>query len=199
MLRSFIGKQKHFLTYYIIWAPYILIYVLTNRFPILEPKQLPLTWLDQQIPFLPFMIPIYVSYLVYAFVVIARSREDREVNEIFYITHVQLLISLLFFITYPVTFPRESYYDGDAVTQLFYRFWLWFDAPNNCFPSLHTANCSLAIHYSLNKPHRILFVGWGLLIIIGTLVCKQHYIVDVLGGFVVYWLSVRIARHYLLK
>ena len=107
-----VRKQRYFLAYYLIWAPYILMYVLTNRFPLFDPVRLPLTRLDQAIPFLPFMIPIYVSYLVYAFIVIARSRDDQQVTEIFYITHIQLLICLCFFIFYPVTYPRDDFYYG---------------------------------------------------------------------------------------
>lgn len=194
MPRLFVRKQKQFLSYYLIWTPYILTYVLTNRFPVREPVQLPVTWLDEAIPFLPFMIPVYVSYLVYAFIVIARSREDHEVNEIFHITHVQLLTCLVFFLSFPVTFPRDLYYFSDPLTSLFNRFWIWFDAPNNCFPSLHTANCCLAIHYSLDKKHRWLFVTWGLLIIAGTLTCKQHYVIDILAGMLVYVFSLKVSE-----
>lgn len=189
-----VRKQRYFLSYYLIWAPYILTYVLTNRFPLFEPVRLPLTAFDRAIPFLPFMIPIYVSYLVYAFIVIARSRDDRQVTEIFWITHIQLAISLCFFVFYPVTYPRDDFYYGGPVASIFNQFWIWFDAPNNCFPSLHTANCCLAIHYSWDKEKRLLYSAWGLLIIVGTLTCKQHYVVDILAGIVVYGLSIALAR-----
>jgi membrane-associated phospholipid phosphatase len=189
-----IRKQKYFLSYYLIWAPYILTYVLTNRFPLFKPVQFPLTELDKAIPFLPFMIPIYVSYLVYAFIVVARSRNDQQVTEIFYITHIQLFICLCFFILYPVTYPREGFYYANSITNLFNQFWIWFDAPNNCFPSVHTANCCLAIHYSQDKSKRWLYTMWGILIIVGTLTCKQHYLIDVLAGILVYWISITLAK-----
>lgn len=194
-----IRKQKHFLVYYLIWAPYILAYVLTNRFPLFNPVQLSLTKLDKAIPFLPFMIFIYVSYLVYAFIVIARSKDDQQVTEIFYITHIQLFICLCFFILYPVTYPRETFYYANPITHLFNQFWIWFDAPNNCFPSLHTANCCLAIHFSQDKEKRWIYTAWGMLIIFSTLTCKQHYIVDILAGIFVYLISITLAKAWKIR
>jgi membrane-associated phospholipid phosphatase len=191
-----IRKQKHFLAYYLIWSPYILTYVLSNRFPLFNPVQLPLTALDKAIPFLPFMIPIYVSYLVYAFICVARLRDDQQLTDVFYITHIQLFICLCFFILYPVTYPRNGFYYNNSVTHIFHQFWIWFDAPNNCFPSLHTANCCLAIHYSQNKENCWLYTAWGVLIIAGTLTCKQHYIIDVVAGMLVYWISIVLAKRW---
>ncbi|HOC59832.1 MAG TPA: phosphatase PAP2 family protein [Smithellaceae bacterium] len=184
-----IRKQKYFLAYYLIWLPYSLAYLLTNRFPLFTPVELPLTALDRAIPFLPFLIPVYVSYLLYAPLVVSRSQNDREVTELFYLSHLQLGICLCFFLLFPVTYPRESFYYANGWTHLFNQFWTWLDAPNNCFPSLHTANCCLTIHYSQNKENRVLYTLWGLLIIAGTLVCKQHYFIDVLAGILVYGIA----------
>ncbi|MFH1154516.1 MAG: phosphatase PAP2 family protein [Pseudomonadota bacterium] len=191
-----IRKQKHFLSYYVLWLPFIAIYQVTNRFHIVEPKTLPLTWIDTAIPFIPWTIPIYVSYLVYTFVVVARSSDDNELRIIFFLTHLQLVLSALFFILFPVTFPREQFYYTDPVTSLFNSFWLMFDAPANCFPSLHTILCLTAIRHSLGKPASWLYVSWGILIIISTLTCKQHYMVDLVAGAGIYLISVRLFTTY---
>jgi len=193
-----IKKQKHFINYYFIWAPYILTYQLTNRHLFFSPRQFDLTRLDRAIPFAPFLLPIYVSYLVYAFVAVARSKDDRELNELFYVTHFQLFICALFFIFFPVTFPRQEYYTDGYIPGLFMNFWEWFDAPNNCFPSLHTANSALAIHYSLGKPYQWAFVAWGFLIICTTVLCKQHYVIDIAAGLAVYFASIKMRDIVLL-
>ena len=187
----FIKKQRHFISYYFIWAPYILIYQVTNRFPLFSPREFELTWLDNFLPFTAFLIPVYVSYLIYAFVAVARAKDDWELNDLFFMTHFQLLVCVLFFIFFPVSFPRHEYYTQASLTGVFMDFWLWFDAPNNCFPSLHTANCALAIHSSLGKPHQWFYCLWGVLIITSTVLCKQHYAVDVAAGIGVYLASVK--------
>ncbi len=192
-----IRKQKYFLGYYVLWAPYILTYQLTNRLPVFDPASFELSWLDRVAPFMPLLLPIYVSYLVYAFVVVARSKDDWELNELFYITHFQLIVCAAFFILFPVTFPRHEFYADGALTGAFMKFWIWFDAPNNCFPSLHTANSALAIHYSIGKPYQWVFAAWGALIICSTVLCKQHYAVDVAAGLAVYLASIKM-RDYVL-
>jgi len=58
------------------------------------------------------------------------------------------------------------------------------DNPFNDFPSLHTSlSTILAIHWvKLNKPLGIALSLWTGLIVISTLLVKQHYIADMLFG-----------------
>jgi membrane-associated phospholipid phosphatase len=142
------------------------------------------------------MIPVYVSYLIYTFVVIARSRDDNEVKDIFILTHIQLGISVIFFVLLPVTFPRDQFYYNSPLPSLFNDFWLLFDKPYNCFPSLHTILCLTAIRHSRHKPFQLFYVSWGFLIIISTLTCKQHYVADFAAGVVVYFISVKLFSIY---
>jgi len=193
-----IKKQRHFFNDGLIWTPWLLIYILTNRYHFIDPVQLKVTWLDSIIPFVPFMIPVYLSYLVLVFVFIACLRDEKELNEIFFLSHIQLLISVAFFIFYPVYYPKDMFYNSDPVTSTFNQIWLWFDAGNNCFPSLHTSNCMLGIFYSLNFPLHIrcVIIPWAVLIILSTLTCKQHYVIDILAGLTVCWLSIKIGKHF---
>ncbi len=46
-------RPRNPLWYLVLWVPYIAIYQLSNRFPLLEPHQLPMTALDRAVPFLP--------------------------------------------------------------------------------------------------------------------------------------------------
>ncbi len=189
-------KQKWFLSYYLIWTPFIVVYQVTNRYHFIEPKELPMTWMDEAIPFVPWMVPVYVSYLIYTFLVIARSRDNDEVKDIFILTHIQLGLSALFFIFYPITFPRDLFYFTSPFTSAFNNFWLWFDAPANCFPSLHAILCMTAIRHSRHKKYQWIYITWGLAIIVSTLTCKQHYIVDILAGVFLYGLSLKIFQFY---
>lgn len=176
------------LAYILAWGPYIAIYQITNRWSLFEPTVLPFSALDRAIPFLPELLPLYVSYIPFFYWTVVRSENDREANRIFYGTHLQLLLCVPFFIFFPVTMPRELYY-GDQVYGWIDTFWRWFDSPNNCFPSLHVANCLLFIEFNWRRKLRILHTLTAVVIIGSTLAVKQHYAVDLLGGILVHLVS----------
>jgi len=61
----------------------------------------------------------------------------------------------------------------------------YLDLGYNSFPSLHVAlslTCSL-ICFNYNPKYKWLFI-WAGLIILSTVLVKQHYILDVVGGLV---------------
>ncbi len=110
------------------------------------------------------------------------------------------MIALPFFIFYPVSYPKDVFYEAGPATTAFNQIWLWFDAGNNCFPSLHTAICMLAIYYSRNFSFRVrwIIIPWAALVILSTVTCKQHYVVDVVAGMILCLLSIVIAKFFKL-
>lgn len=190
--------QSRKLGYTLVWAPYILVYQLVNRFPLRDPVELSMTALDRAIPFLPELLPLYVSYLLYYFWTVARLENDREVSRVFYATHLQLLVSLVVFVLYPVRMPREIFYT-EASYGWADTFWRWFDAPNNCLPSLHASNVMLLMQSNAERPGRILALALGATIIASTLFVKQHYVVDLLAGAGVYLLARAFLQRLVLR
>lgn len=180
-----IAHQRFKPTYLAIWMPYILAYQIVNRYPLFEPTTLPFSQLDRVIPFVPQLLPVYVGYLVYYFWTVARMENDREVNRAFYGTHLQLFLSLPVFVFFPVTMPRDLFYIGQTYNWADV-FWRWFDAPNNCIPSLHAANIMLLMQLNWHLPRRWFSVATGAAIITSTVFVKQHYVVDVVAGALVY-------------
>ena len=180
--------------YMLVWAPYIAAYQLVNRYPVFEPTELSMTWLDRAIPFVPELLPIYVSYLLYYFWTVARLESDRGVSRVFYATHLQLAVALVVFVLYPVRMPRELFYAGPAFNWAD-AFWRWFDAPNNCLPSLHAANVMVLVQVNWRRPGRWAAAAAGAAIIASTLLVKQHYAVDLLAGGAVYL----VARAFLAR
>ena len=176
-------RQK--LAYLLIWAPYVAIYQILNRWPVVTPVELPFTWMDRALPFVPSLLPVYVAYLPYYFWTVARSENDDVANRIFYGTHFQLTLSVPFFLLAPVTMPRALFY-GPELYGWADAFWRWFDAPNNCFPSLHASNCLLLMHFNRNRRFRTLSCALGLAIILSAALVTQHYVVDLVAGGVVY-------------
>lgn len=177
------------LWYGVMWAPYIAAYQLSNRFPLAEPRELALGSLDLAIPFVPELLPLYVAYIPFYWWTVATSRDDAELGRVFYFTHFQMLLCLPLFLLAPVHFPRDLYYTA-ATTGWADAFWRWFDGPGNCLPSLHAANCLLLAHLYRERGEAAwkarLHTAVAAAIVASTVLVKQHYIVDLLAGAVVY-------------
>lgn len=177
--------------YFVAWTPYILAYQLCNRFPLRTPMELDMGALDRGLPFIPELLPIYVAYIPFFFWTVYRSRTEAEVNRLFYGTHLQLLLSLPCFLLLPIAMPRRLFYPPSTFGWAD-AFWRWFDEPNNCFPSLHVSNCLLFLQFNWKRPARLPHTALGIAIIASTVLVKQHYAIDVIGGVVVYLATRRV-------
>lgn len=178
-------RPRHKLTIFLYWGPFIAIYQIVNRWPLREPMELPFTWLDRAIPFVPELLPVYIAYVPFYWWTIGRSEDDVQLNRMFYAAHLQLLLSVPFFVLFPVRMPVEDFYPAVAVSWAD-AVWRWFDEPNNCFPSLHVSNSLLMMYFNWRRPHRVAYLAGSVAIIASTVLVKQHYVVDVVGGAVVY-------------
>lgn len=174
-------RQDHKLVYGLLWLPYILLYQLVNRVPIFEPSVLPMSALDRAIPFVPGLLPVYVSYIPFYWWTVARSEDDETATRILYATHLQLFLAVIVWVLFPVSMPRDLFY-REAAYGWADAFWRWFDAPNNCLPSLHAANGLLFILFNWKRPGRVLHTLIAVAIIASTVFVKQHYVVDLVGG-----------------
>lgn len=180
-----VRRPRNLLAYLVLWLPYIAIYELTNHFPVFVPQELPMTWVDHAIPFMPSLLPLYVAYIPFYWWTAARMESDEALNRFFYATHFQLLVCATVYVLFPVRMPRELFYPPEAMG-LADAFWRWFDAPNNCLPSLHVANCLLFAQVNWNKRFHRSCVALALAIAASTVLVKQHYVVDVIAGAIVY-------------
>jgi hypothetical protein len=88
------------------------------------------------------------------------------------------------FLLYPTIAPRPDTVPGDGFAVWGLQFLYDADPPYNCFPSIHVAHwfvSALACH----RVHRTLgfvAVSFASLVAIATLLTKQHYSADVIGG-----------------
>lgn len=163
------------------------LYLTSNHFPIFTPQLLPMTPLDQAIPFLPHTVWIYISEYIFFFVIYALSKDLANANKYLYSFLGLQMISAAIFWVWPTTFPRELFplpQDLDALTHLVFTQLRQTDSPNNCCPSLHVSSVYLASFVFLDEQRKRfpLFFIWGTLIALSTLTTKQHYIVDVVAG-----------------
>jgi len=164
---------------------YGIFYIFPNFYASWKPSQLPLTWVDHSVPFLPWTFLIYTSdYLLILLAVLII--EDKESFQSFSRTmFCTLFICGLFFLFFPTTYPRPPYPVLDSlIIQGAMDLVYIADSPNNCFPSMHVALTSVAAWNLRNRSSRLfrVFVIWTLAVIASTLTTKQHYLADIVGG-----------------
>jgi membrane-associated phospholipid phosphatase len=159
------------------------------------------TPLDRALPVVPIFAIPYVSLIPYVGVsllafLFVRARVYRS---------AAITMIIVWFISYASYFLLQSYIARPAITgtdpfSAMVRGIYAGDRPYNDFPSLHTSlSTIIAIHWwRIDRRIGIAAAIWTALIVMSTVLIKQHYLADVAGGLalagVVSWLVMRIAR-----
>jgi membrane-associated phospholipid phosphatase len=105
---------------------------------------------------------------------------------------LSLLTAYATYLLFPVYFQRPHL----EVTS--FHTWLlsieYLDRPYNHFPSLHVTTSWLAVHASqVSRGSKVGLAAVATGISVSTLFVKQHYVVDVVYGFVLAWTAWRLA------
>jgi membrane-associated phospholipid phosphatase len=170
-------------------AFHAVVYMVGNHLPLSSPRQLPMTALDEATPFLPFSVFVYVSDYALAFVAFMSLEKRESVRRFLWVFMSCVVVAGVIHWAFPTVYPRERFPipDGaDGLSRLALTVLRFFDSPNSCLPSLHvaTATGSALLVYRENPRRALWFFGWALLVALSTLTAKQHYVVDVIGGWV---------------
>lgn len=160
-------------------------YLFPNFFPLTTPRYLPLLPIDVHTPLIPWTFAIYLSDYLMVFVVIALIPDKEHFNSMARMSFGVLIVSGIFFLLFPTTYPRPPYPEVEnPVIAFMMGLVAVADMPTNCFPSMHVAITSVAMWAT--RPFRtrlqFFFWLWGTLIFISTMTTKQHYLVDIFGG-----------------
>ncbi len=185
---SFREKMRPLLLFFV---GYGVFYIFPNFYATWQPSLLPLSSLDQAVPFLPWTFLIYTSDYVLIGLTILIIDDKLSFNSLSRMMFFALIICGLFFLLLPTTYPRPIYPVLDnLIIQRAMDLVYMADSPNNCFPSMHVALTSIATWNlrSRSKAIFIPFVVWTLAIIVSTMTTKQHYFVDLVGGLTVVFL-----------
>lgn len=149
---------------------------------------------DDRILVLPAFVFPYLS--IYALLAISIWRFLRAEIRIFTIAALaiglDLVLSYLVFLFYQTQVERPIILGSDISSSIL-RWVYSVDKPFNAFPSLHTSISTLLVLLWGKVGSRIqpIIALWAVLIIASTLLTKQHYIADVLGG-----VSVALVSYY---
>lgn len=166
-------------------------YLVINRFNDYRDRYYDVSlWFEKDIPFVPSMILIYslvFVLIVVLFLVIDNMPDFWDICARFLI---MTMICFAIFIVYPVRmyFRPEIPAGGDWINAMV-GFYFWLDKPYNLFPSMHLSASFFSAFYCLKKG---LVLGWtamGMAVVVGisVVLLKQHYILDVVAGFLVAW------------
>lgn len=175
-------------------------YAATKAEPFASARLLPMTALDEAIPFAPWTVWLYgtvtwVSLL--AWLCVPDSREGRR---LFLATIGAAAICWVGFAVFPTTYPRELFpvpdptsYTGRELLDLRAA-----DSPTNCLPSMHVALATAIGGWAFGTRRGPLFrwgfLVWAVVVSVCTLTTKQHYVVDVPSGAAAGLAALMLAR-----
>lgn len=203
-LPLFLNPQNKSLTGWIVALLATILYLSSNHIHVFEPTTLPITALDEAIPFVPHTVWIYVCEYGAIVLLYARARDVVNANRFVYAFVALQVVSLCIFMLWPTTYPRTQFPlspDLDAPTHALLTFLRSIDTPANCCPSLHVASICLPAFFFRAEHRRTLPILWAgtAAISLSTLTTKQHYVIDVVGGLVLaivlYWFFQRIVAY----
>ncbi len=152
--------------------------------------------LDDKIPFLPWTISIYYWIYILIFLPILTIRNFELFNAVAKAYAFGIFISLSIFLIFPVTIKRPVIINPEN----FFEWWVWvnytIDRPTTLFPSMHVSNAILSALSIFRWSKKIGYPAliFSIMICLSTLTVKQHFIVDVIAGFILalsaYWLFI---------
>ncbi|NOU73661.1 inositol phosphorylceramide synthase [Paenibacillus sp. LMG 31458] len=149
------------------------------------------TDLDRQIPFMKSFVIPYLSW--YGFLLVGFLYLAYKDRSMYYKTLFQFIMGLLLcygvYAIYQTTVPRPELTGSDwllRMVQWVYR----SDQPFNCFPSTHVLTSYLMMKAYLRSTtifwsYKIAVTSMSLLIIVSTLLVKQHVLLDIVGAVLV--------------
>lgn len=147
------------------------------------------TRLDELIPFVPlFIIPYLLWYPFVTGGLVAIAFKDKFM---YFRTLIALccglVISYIFFALFQSIIVRPDISTEQDWVHWLVKFVYSTDQPYNCFPSIHVLTSYLIIKGTsiLGRAIWLIFSIISFLIIVSTVLVKQHVVVDIIGGIVV--------------
>ena len=149
-------------------------------------------YLDDKIPFWGWLVYIYNMFYPFFIIVfyLLYKKDEKAYFKGIISCMIGVIICDVIYLFLPTIMYRPPIPSYDAFTNLVIKVTFFFDEPPlNCFPSIHCLFCFQVIFgYIKSKAtlsKKIIMITISLLIIISTLLVKQHFIFDVVGALVV--------------
>lgn len=148
-----------------------------------------MTSLDEAIPLMPEMVFAYVSiYFFWTPAIFMSSVTVGQFSRLVFVMGIALFLGLAIHQYMPSAYPRPTLPASDSSFSVaFLRWYYTLDHPNNTFPSTHCVAVIILLCFMrerLRPLAHFAYEVWGSLIFASTVLIKQHYIVDVVGGII---------------
>lgn len=196
-----LNKTRYRILLVIVWTSVLYIgYILTNRFQIFTPHSLPLTTLDNAIPFLPWTIAPYLLLISGMYLFAFIDNVDDFIAALVALT-IAVSINYTIYIVYPTTYPRPALPGPDILGTGLYHWLVSIDTPSNCLPSGHITTPAIGCWY-LARHHRTwrpYIFSTFFLLSLTTLTTKQHYIIDIPAGLLTASIGIIVANALVLS
>lgn len=169
------------------------------------------TVFDDMIPFCEYFVVFYYFWFIYIIIMILTIYDEKvlfEKTAFFFMVGMTVFLIVSFIMPNghdlrPENFARDNVFTG--LVKFMYR----IDTPTNLLPSIHVFN-SLGCHfafvrtdkYANKKAVKYVSLIVCVLIVMSTMLIKQHSVVDVLSalilGAITYWFSYKknIPEHF---
>ena len=145
------------------------------------------TPIDQALPVVPIFVVPYVSLqpFIYGSLLIFLLFRGRVFQSAVLSMIVTFLVSYAFFAFLQTYVERPALTGNDVLTRMIRDVYAG-DHPFNDFPSLHVSTSAIiAIHWwRFSRRFGPVPVIWAALIAMSTVLVRQHYLADVVGGLV---------------
>jgi membrane-associated phospholipid phosphatase len=173
-----------------------LFYFLAQSFPIQPINILELSFIDKSIPLIPWTIWPYVGLYPFLLIMAFSFKTSHHLNMAAFSFLVMNIIAFFIFMLFPIAYPRELYliFAPSNLHEHTLNFLRNLDSPLNCLPSLHVANCFILSFWKNRENPKLtkLTLTCTLIISASTLTTKQHYIYDVITGFLLAWVVYQV-------
>ena len=142
------------------------------------------TFIDDSIPRLSlFAIPYLLFIPWFWAIILCVWYRNRSFRQLAFATIIVNLIAFFVYVVFQTYIPREVVSSSDIFSGLL-NFIYTNDQPYNGFPSLHSAlSAVVATYFVLTKSTWArAFVSMAILIVVSTLLVKQHFVLDAISG-----------------
>lgn len=157
--------------------------------------------IDNHIPFIKEFILVYIilAYIQWTYGYFLVLREEKRICfRICIADIVAKLLCLVFFLIIPTTMTRAHVTGNDFFSRCMVLMYS-IDPPDNLFPSIHCLESYLLMRVlPLMKKaptwYRLATPPASILVMISTLLVKQHVIVDIIGAIIVVEVGLLVSR-----
>ena len=174
----------------------------------------PTVWLERFNSPVPTDI-LQISYTSYYFlpiilgIVLKLKGRDKEFDTGLFFILLCFYLSYVGYILFPALGPRyvidhlqTKPLEGNALSEWIYNTLNRIEGiKRDAFPSGHTAITLTVLHMAYRYEKRVLwiFLPPAIMLIIATVYCRYHYVVDVIGGVILYVITLILGNYILSK